>query len=165
MLLLFIISINIVGAKKGLDIFSGKVLFWDNFVELPIILIVFSIFNITLYSKDFECKFINIISSTTLCVYLITENYMLRTYYTPRIFSYIYLEYGYNFIVAWCFALSILYFIAGVVISLMLNKTIFKLFNFISLKVANVLELEYSRIAERIEKKIEYQSDDQNSDH
>jgi hypothetical protein len=96
---------------------------WDNIYNPFILLMVISIFNIVRNIK-FESKVINYVSKQSLFIYIIHENLILRTYYRPMMWHYVYTNFGYNYILGWTFVITILVFTFGFLTSVVYSNTI-----------------------------------------
>ena len=85
--MIFILVINTLGTK--IKYYNGKMQYWTNISNPFIILIAISLLNI-FCNFNFKNKLINMISSTTLLVYVISDNYFIREKLKPKFFYYYY---------------------------------------------------------------------------
>lgn len=89
-----IFLINILGGGKN-NFFSDKLIYWcDRNCNPFLILASIALINIVLRWNK-KIKLINDISKCSLLIYVIHENLIVRTYYRPEIWRYIYNKYGY----------------------------------------------------------------------
>ena len=95
----------------------------NNNVNPFLIAISISLFNL-MRKLAFKNKAINYISSLSLLIYIIHENIILRTYYRPAMWDYIYQNFGYDKLLLWVFVLALLVFAFGFVSSVIYDKTI-----------------------------------------
>lgn len=73
--------------------------------------------------NPFSCSAINALSSTSLYVYLIHENLLVRQFIRPAIWTYIYDSFGYTFLFFWIAVLSIFIFTISVMLSFLYLNT------------------------------------------
>lgn len=125
----YIILINYIGCKTNIGVLQNKALFWCNYTKLPCLLVAISLFYIIKNMRTFNNKIINIISSTSLGIYLISDNYLLRKNIIPIIFERIYYYNEYRLIALDCVLLSILFFIISLCIELIRKYTFEKWFD------------------------------------
>lgn len=112
---IFFIGIILLTEFCGLHLsqINGKMARWNNNSNPFLIFIAIALFNIA-RNIHFKNTFINYISSLSLLIYIITENLILRTYYRPAIWNYIYTHYGYSNVVGWVFIITVIVFLFGV---------------------------------------------------
>lgn len=110
---------NFLGLRMGS--FADKLLKWDNFCNPFIIIFVIALFNL-MRSVNFKNHFINYVSSLSLLIYIIHENIILRQYYRPLLFVYIYENFGYDHILLWVLLLSAVIFVTCAIISFVYEK-------------------------------------------
>ncbi len=116
-----ILLTNFLGLKIGF--FQNKVLYWSNNCNPFLILMVIGLFNIV-RNIHFESKVINNLSKLSLLIYVVHDNSILRTYYRPQMWHYVYNNYGYNNILMWTIVLGIIIFLFGVCASIFYYRTI-----------------------------------------
>lgn len=126
-LFVFVIVLNLFGLN--ISMLSNKMQYFTNIKNPIVFLISMSIFNIS-RSIKIKSKIIQKISSTTLLLYIIHDNYLIREYIRSDWFKYIYNTIGYNNIIFICFITTILVFFITLLISLVYNDTIQKLINY-----------------------------------
>ena len=102
---------------------NDKVLYWVNYCNPFLILSSIAIFNL-MRRIVFYNSFINYISSLSMLIYIIHENLLLRTYFRPAMWNYIYQNYGYNYIISWVFVMTAVVFSFGLICSIIYDKTI-----------------------------------------
>lgn len=141
---IFLIGIILLTEIAGLHIpfLSGKVMHWARNNNPFLIFVSIAMFNIA-RNIHFKNRFINYISSLSLLVYIIHENLILRTYYRPAMWNYIYTHYGYDHIWGWLFVLVFVVFLFGVFVAAVYAGTIQKVVKKISDKLYFVLRKKY----------------------
>lgn len=102
---LTVILTNILGLH--FEIFRDQLLKWNIRTNPFIILSAIAAFNI-MRQLRFKNAIVNGISAYSLLIYIIHENLLVRTYFKPYIWHYIYNKFGYEHVIAWVFAVSIL---------------------------------------------------------
>ena len=75
----------------------------------------------------FKNRLINYISSLSLLIYIIHENIILRTYFRPAMWNYVYEKFGYSHVIGWGFIIAFIIFIFGVLGSVIYTVTLKKL--------------------------------------
>ena len=144
---LIVIFTNIIGLK--IEWFSDKLLRW-NALQNPFLQMI-ALGAFILFRKiKFHNKFINGVSSLSLLIYILHENLLLKTYYRTLLWHEIYLHFGYDYIFAWVFAITIVIFFASVIISWIYSKTIQKLTHKVSDKLYVLLKKLYGIVEEKI---------------
>lgn len=121
-----IIGTNFLGLH--INFFSDKVLHWWNNANPFLLIATFSLFNLV-RNLHFTNKAINYISSLSMLIYIIHENELLRTYYRPALWHYIYNQFGYDHLIFWVFVMSIGMFCFSVVMSMLYHHTLEKVVN------------------------------------
>lgn len=102
---------------------NNEVLHWASFYNPFLLAISLAMFNL-MRKIVFRNKVINYISSLSLLIYIIHENIILRTYYRPAMWNFVYQNYGYDHIIMWAFVLTIIVLMISFVISVIYDKTI-----------------------------------------
>ena len=115
---------NVLGLR--LSILSDKLLHWNVNYSPFILLMVIGVFNIA-RNIHMESSTVNYLSGLSLLIYIIHENALLRTYYRPMMWQYVYEKIGYDYILVWTFALVLIVFLFALVSSLVYKCTIQKL--------------------------------------
>lgn len=105
------------------EIFSDKLLRWNSNCSPFLLLMAVSMFNIA-RSIRFENNIVNYISSLSLLIYVFHENLLLRTFYRPQMWNYVYKQFGYEQILIWTFILVVLVFGFGLITSIIYRNTI-----------------------------------------
>ena len=123
-----VVMTNILGLR--IAFFSNKVQYWRQICNPFIVFGVIAMLNLVRRST-FRSKFINGLSSLSLLIYIIHENYLLRTYYRPKIINLFYREYGYDYVVPMMLLIALIIFVASAIISfvyvLILRKLVEKI--------------------------------------
>lgn len=128
-ILIFLLAISIIPILILLTNFLGLYIsFFDGRLQdyggnhSPFILItVICLFNIFKELKFYN-KTINFISSMSLLIYIIHENYFVRKYLRPNIWIYFHKNYGYNNVLIIDLLISIFIFLMSIVISILYKK-------------------------------------------
>ena len=121
------VGLNLVTNVGGLYIpfLSDKTLHWAS--NCNPFLIGMAIFALNLARNiHFTNRIINYISGLSLLIYIIHENLILRSYFRPMMWEYVYKNYGYENIIMWVFALSGIVFLFGLVGAVLYSITIKK---------------------------------------
>lgn len=94
----------------------------------------------------FKSKVINYISSLSMLIYIIHENYLLRMYYRPLLWRRIYTYNGHKDLVLWTFITIAIVFGFGVVASIIYKNTIQKIVTKITNAIYPLLYKKYRKI-------------------
>jgi hypothetical protein len=119
-----ILLTNFLGLR--ISFFHNKLLMWNKNCSPFIIFMIIGIFNIV-RNINFKNKVINYISNISLLIYIIHENLILRYYYRPMMWQYVYTNFGYDYILVWTLILVAVVFAFGFLTSVVYQKTIQKL--------------------------------------
>ena len=115
---------NILGLH--MSFFSDKLLYWNTNCSPFILLMVIGSFNIA-RNMDFKNKAINYVSGLSMLIYIIHENLLLRAYYRPMMWQYVYVNFGYDLILPWTFVIALIVFLFGLISSIVYKCTLQKL--------------------------------------
>ena len=74
----------------------------------------------------FSNNLISKVSQLSLLVYIIHENELLRTYYRPRVWQYVYDNFGYGHVLLWVFVIALSFYLASVLCSFVYKNTMQK---------------------------------------
>ncbi len=105
---------------------NDRMMRWANYCNPFMFFISVGMFNIA-RNIHFKNMLINYISSLTLLIYIIHENLILRTYYRPAMWDYIYHTYGFDAVVGWIFIMVGIIFLFSVAASAIYTATIKKI--------------------------------------
>lgn len=141
--LLMIVVTNILGLK--LNIFKDKMTHWAKPLNPLTVLICFILFN-KFCKINFHNRKINIISSLSLIVYLLHENYIFREYIKPQYYTKII---GQNLIYGY-FKLFIIILLFSFTFAMIYKSTINKLI----IKLSEWIEFTINKIYCKFEKKV-----------
>lgn len=141
-LFVFVIILNLLGLN--ISMLSNKMQYFTNIKNPIVFLVSMSIFNI-FRSIKIKSTIVQKISSTTLLLYIIHDNYLIREYVRSDWFKYIYNTVGYNNIIFICFITTTSVFIITLLISLIYNDTIQKLINY----CVNIIEKKWREVKEK----------------
>ena len=86
--------LGIVTKAFSFAIFDNKLLRWSTFCSPFLLITAISMLNIA-RNIHFNNKIVNYISSLSLLIYIIHENQLLRTFYRPLMWNYVYNQFGY----------------------------------------------------------------------
>lgn len=114
---------NFLGLHIG--VFNDKLLRWGSNCSPFIILMVIGMLNIA-RNIHFENSIVNYISKLSLLIYIIHENILLRTYYRPLMWQWVYTNMGYSHVLLWTIILTVIVFTFGLVASIIYKNTIQK---------------------------------------
>ncbi len=135
LLLIFIVVLNLLGLKIG--VLYNKMQYFTNIKNPFVFLISLTIFNLFRNIK-MNSKFINHISSLTLLVYLIHDNYLIRELVRRDFFNFVYINFDYKYILLICLISSIVIFIVSFCISDLYKRTIEKKYSDIINKIIKI---------------------------
>ena len=149
-IILFIIgAIGFIGIILISDIcglyfqtFSDKVMRWLNDSNPFLLAMSISMFNIA-RNNHFKNRFINYISKLSLLIYIIHENIILRTYFRPAMWNYVYKRFGFSDVIGWVLIIAFIIFIFGILCSILYVLTLQKFVNKVSGKLYEVVRIKY----------------------
>lgn len=141
------LAVNIVGIYVG--VVSNKILHLDYICNPIIILMCFSLFNI-FRSLKFKNGFINYISSLTLLIYIVHENYIFREYLREGLMYKAWCMLGKINIVVFLICFAILLFIVATLISCIYNLFIQPLVHKLGDVILEIIQGVYSKVEDII---------------
>lgn len=149
-IILFIIgAIGFIGIILISDIcglyfqtFSDKVMRWLNDSNPFLLAMSISMFNIA-RNNHFKNRFINYISKLSLLIYITHENIILRTYFRPAMWNYVYKRFGYSDVIGWVLIIAFIIFIFGILCSILYVLTLQKFVNKVSGRFYEVVRIKY----------------------
>lgn len=147
LLFVFVIVLNIFGLK--INFLYNKMQYFTNIKNPFVFFISLSVFNLFRKIK-LNNKFINYISSLTLLIYLIHDNYLIRELIRKDFFNFIYSTFEYKNILLICLISSIATFIISICISVLYKMTIEKIYY-------NVINIFNKKIVSNSYKKVNYE--------
>lgn len=124
------------------QVLSDKVMRWVNNCNPFLLAMSIAMFNIA-RNIHFKNRFINYISKLSLLIYIIHENIILRTYFRPAIWNYVYKRFGYSDVIQWVFIISFIIFIFGILCSILYVLTLQRFVNKVSGKLYEVVRIKY----------------------
>ena len=154
-----LLAIGIVGNYGlvfGMDIlklisgiFTDKLQYWNKSNNPFVMVIAISLLNI---AKEIKWKnvVVNYISGLTLFIYVIHENWFVRSYLRPYMWQRIFDNYGYDHILAWIAAMTIVIFIVSVIIAAVYKETIHKLVLKTSDKIYESIRMIYCKVEKQL---------------
>lgn len=117
---LTIVALNAVGLR--FSYLSDKVDWLNTFVNPLCILTSLALLNYSNGIKFHAWSFINTISSLSLLIYIIHENYLLSHYIKPEIWRMIYERIGYDLLVLYFIMLSLMTFVFGCIFAFLYSS-------------------------------------------
>lgn len=144
---LLILAVNFLGFKVGF--LSDKLIRWGGFLSPFVLLTALSLLNL-FKRKVYVNRFINSVAGMTMLIYLFHENYLFREYIRPRIWMYIYENFGYDHVIPILFVFSILQFLAAVILSAIYKVTLDKLVKKVSFAVGDKIGKWYDGFSEKV---------------
>lgn len=142
--LLMLIGINALGQKS--DLFSNKMLYWNNVNNIFFIGIGLSIFNL-FNRRSFHNIAINYISSLSLIFYLIHDNDLFRDYIKPLFYENLF-QYGH--VIFWVLIEGLILFVVGMVLSAIYKQTIQKITKKLSIKSCEIMKKIYIKLEDKL---------------
>lgn len=123
------------------QVLSDKVMRWVNNCNPFLLAMSIAMFNIA-RNIHFKNRFINYISKLSLLIYIIHENIILRTYFRPAMWNYVYKRFGYSDVIQWVFIISFIIFIFGILCSILYVLTLQRFVNKVSGKLYEVVRIK-----------------------
>lgn len=123
------------------QVLSDKVMRWVNNCNPFLLAMSIAMFNIA-RNIHFKNRF-NYISKLSLLIYIIHENIILRTYFRPAMWNYVYKRFGYSDVIQWVFIISFIIFIFGILCSILYVLTLQRFVNKVSGKLYEVVRIKY----------------------
>ena len=124
------------------QVLSDKVMRWVNNCNPFLLAMSIAMFNIA-RNIHFKNRFINYISKLSLLIYIIHENIILRTYFRPAMWNYVYKRFGYSDVIQWVFIISFIISIFGILCSILYVLTLQRFVNKVSGKLYEVVRIKY----------------------
>lgn len=124
------------------QVLSDKVMRWVNNCNPFLLAMSIAMFNIA-RNIHFKNRFINYISKLSLLIYIIHENIILRTYFRPAMWNYVYKRFGYSDVIQCVFIISFIIFIFGILCSILYVLTLQRFVNKVSGKLYEVVRIKY----------------------
>ena len=131
------------------EFFSNQLLRWNTNCSPFLLLIAISMLNLA-RSIRFKNNIVNYISSLSLFIYIIHENFLLRTFYRPQMWNYVYNQFGYKYILIWTFVLVVIVFSFGLITSIIYRNTIEKIVTIICDWLYQILQKIYKKFESNI---------------
>ncbi|MDO4983881.1 MAG: acyltransferase, partial [Eubacteriales bacterium] len=132
--------------------FSTILKYFDKAIhKTNIIYVLFAISSFNLFSKiKIKSRIINRISKQSFLIYIIHENILIRRYYRPIVWTYVYENIGYEHIVGLIIILAVLTFMGSLALSLIYEKTLGRLSKRISEKIYPRIESIGIKVTDRL---------------
>ncbi len=102
---------------------SDKMLYWAKNCNPFLISVSIALLNLFRRLPS-NSRIVSYISSLSLLVYIIHENIILRTYFRPALWDYVYQTFGYDYILIWVFILTLLILLFSLTLSVIYDKSI-----------------------------------------
>lgn len=138
---------NFLGLRHAF--FNDRLLQYITTQNLFVITLGISLLNL-FKMINMQSKFVNIVSSLSLLIYIIHENILIRRFYRPIVLNKIYEIYGNSHIIFWIFALAIATFIISAMIAFLYSKTLQKLTRRMSNEIYPMLVDKYNKLLSKI---------------
>ena len=138
---------NILGLH--ISFFSNKMEHWGAINNPFLIFGAIALINI-LSKKTYSNAFINYISKSTLLIYIIHENLLIRNHFRIDIVNMIYGKFGYDYLLSEIFVLGLLLFVISLIIWLLYYKTIKQYVIIVSNSLFNIIKNNYIKIEKRM---------------
>ena len=138
---------NFIGLYGGM--FSHSLLRWNSNCNPFLLLTAVSLLNIA-RNVRFESKIVNYISGLSLLIYIIHENQLLRTFYRPRMWEYVYQQFGYDYVLLWTFVLVVIVFFFGLLSSIIYKYTIGKIVTIVCNRLYPIVQKIYGKTEKTI---------------
>lgn len=113
--------VNILGIH--IPILHDKVLNQATNCNPFLIIISIAVFNI-MHKCTFKNFTVNYISSLSYLIYIIHENLILKNYFRPIMVNYIYVNYGYKYLVFWVLVMIMIVFFFGLICAIVYDKVL-----------------------------------------
>jgi surface polysaccharide O-acyltransferase-like enzyme len=137
---LLVVVTNLIGL--GVQLPYKGILYWCDISNPLIIIGSIGIFNV-FRKMTFKSRVINYVSARTMTIYLIHENLLLKSYYRPRLWQWVYSNFGYGYVIIWVFILALLIFVFSLVISVVYQETVEKVVVSLRDRLYIILKREY----------------------
>jgi hypothetical protein len=119
-----VVALNVIGLK--VNSLNGKLSFLNTSCSPFILMMVIGMFNIA-RNMRLNNRLICCVSKLSMFMYIIHENVILRYYYRPMMWQYVYCNYGYDNILIWYLLMVLAVFCFAFVASVIYKNTIQKL--------------------------------------
>lgn len=116
---------------------------WSNLMNPFLLVFCFSMFSL-FNSYNYKNKVINYVSSYSLLLYIIHENYIFRTYVKPLFYQKVFLINDYK--IMWILFEAVLLFIYGIIMAILYRKTIQRG----TRKIANLLDVFLTKVINKV---------------
>lgn len=136
-------------AGLRISFLNEKMMHWASNCNPFLIFIAISMFNIA-RNIHFKNAFVNKIASLSLLIYIIHENLILRTYFRPAMWNYIYINFGYANIVRWVLAFGVIIFLFGIICALIYSIIFRRIVNKVSEKLYLLLRDIYLAMEKKL---------------
>lgn len=135
--------------KSVSGIFTDKLQFWNKGNNPFIVIMTISLLNIAKEVK-WRNTTVNYISSLTLFIYVIHENWFVRSYLRPYMWQQIYDNFGYDHIILWIVAMTLFIFIVSMFLASLYKSTLYKLVIKISNRIYDSVCLIYGKLEKQL---------------
>lgn len=134
LLIIFLIILNVIGIRVGF--LNNKIIYFCELYNPIILSIGFSIFLLFTNLNLGHNKIINFLSSLTLLIYLIHDNYLFRMYINPKIFDMIYYNFSFRYLAIMTPIVSIIILGISIMLAIFYRYSIQKITSIISNKIS-----------------------------
>jgi hypothetical protein len=147
LILLCIVLINYIGLK--INLLNNLLMRFCIFINPLVIISAISLFNITISKEKYYSDIINYLSSLSLLIYMIHDNYLIREYLRSSYFTFIYNTFGYQNLILYCIFLAIVTIIFSILSSIIYKNILQKIVHNISDKVYSILKKIGNKLVEK----------------
>lgn len=140
-IILFLVT-NFLGNR--IDFFYDKMRHWYTLMHPFFLIIAFALFNLFRLSS-FQSKMINELSSLSLLIYIIHENYLFRTKIRPLYYDYIYTEFSYEYLIGWVLLYVVILFLGSALLAMLYSKLLQPIVHKIAEKLLTLLLKIYGK--------------------
>lgn len=123
-LLIILVAINYMGLKW--DFFNDKIFYLNTNANPFLIVISFALFQLFRKIKG-QNRFVNYLSSLSLFIYLLHENTLVKTYLRPKVWQWIYVNIGYQYLAVEIIVYTLLLFFVSAIVAALYKVSIGRL--------------------------------------
>ena len=139
--------INFVGLK--ISWLSNRLQSWRTACNPFMVMMVIGGFNLS-RMLQFKRRIISYIASLSLFIYLIHENMLLRWYYRPAIWHYVYVHFGYEHLLGWTILIFVFVLIASILASVIYQKTLHVFSAWLSGRIYHGISTSWRKLEDRL---------------
>ena len=144
---LFVVAVNYLSNHYG--ILSNRLLYLKQVNNPFLFLSAVGIFNLA-KSYVYRWPAVNFVASCSMLIYIIHENSLLKVYYRPQWWNYIYHHFGYDHILLWALIMTVVLFVISFLCSIIYKQTFQKATRFVCDWVYSYIAKIYGRFEKKI---------------